>query len=190
MLKRICAFLICVFCAFTFSGFCEPDCDHLMRDIEGYLEFTRGIRDREMYAFEYVDAFLSDRTQENLLKARAAVQAAIYETQNAEIPQSTVTDDEIGFYLDADIKIEVIFRYYEVFEELLDQSERTLKNVLDFLLYNVYYAPAADNYAERLAMQAEYSEGIMLNAQYTARHFLLQFEKAGIVAACPDELKE
>ena len=89
----------------------------LLEDWYRLLETNEEIYSRMFRVLDHMDAYARERTWDELLKARALCSAALVEIRQMELPESQLTQELIGEYVDAGVEINVFLREFEELED-------------------------------------------------------------------------
>lgn len=174
VIKRITALVAVLFLLAPVFSLAEDQSDAVYTELGNYLLYYDRLLEDALFAIGYVEKFNESRTQDDLMIARCAVQSALREIRNMELPEMSMTDDEYFEYMLKGVEIESLALLYENLSVVRDEKIRFLLNLTHDMTADIYFEPALDNLIQQLAL---YRQNIWHDARdlvYMANYLLNQ----------------
>lgn len=139
-----------------------------------------------LWAFDYAEAFVRDNTWESLQKARAACCSAILALEKLEMPENTMTLEQMQALMDKGVEADVVATEITSLPTLRIYKIQTMTLLLYLLRDDVYLAPSAEKIGswiksnrDNVSWQCEYL-GV------TTNYLLLQMEDQSFWQTLPE----
>ena len=113
VIKRITALVAALFLLAPVFSLAEDQSDAVYTELGNYLLYYDRLLEDALFAIGYVEKFNESRTQDDLMIARCAVQSALREIRNMELPEMSMTDDEYFEYMLKGVEIESLALLYD-----------------------------------------------------------------------------
>ncbi len=189
MIKRSLALILVLMLAIPFFGLSEGN-DAIFNELGNYLLYVDCLLEDECFALRYIEKFNETRTQDDLLIARAAIQSALREIENMEMPQMTMTEDEYFSYMLAGAEVEALALLYEELAILRNEKIYRLKGMYETMLTDVYFEPALENLMEEAPLVRLHNQYYARDMAYMTNYLLIQLKDGGKIDAFWDVIRE
>lgn len=153
---------------------CEQTSERLYDELGNYLHFADRIYEDQLWVISYAEKFLETREFEDLLKARAAAQAAIRELSGMQAPVTVLMDDEYMAYVDRKLEMEAVDIAYENAAQQRDDAIVMLINIFEALMSDVYFEPLLELFQQELALERKLIEASARDEVYFSAYMLSQ----------------
>lgn len=144
------------------AAYAQRDMDAFYETLGDYILYHDRLLSDELFVYDYVEAFYEERTFDNLNIARMAVQSALREIRNMEMPVFGISEEDTVDMMVAGIEADALMYTIEGVSTFCEESIIRLESLFDSLLMDVYYEPALDNLAEKIEL---YRQDAAMNAQ-------------------------
>ncbi len=132
--------LLCLLCLCTAA--CAEPVHPILDAWDAYLACQEDILSCEIWAYDTVLSLAATPDWDTLLRARAAVYAALHFLEARNIPENTLTEAALAPYADRDLS----FVRYELdaLNQALGDERMFVRNTMQHLLCDVLYQPTLD----------------------------------------------
>lgn len=175
MKKLFAMLLVLALMLMPFAGG-EQENDRFYEEMGNYLHYVDRLIEDQLWAIRYTETFLENRTFDNLIIARTAVQAAMREIERMEVPVSVLTADEFDFYADLGVEVEAVEIAYENAGNMKRDALRFLMNLFESLLSDIYFLPLLETFTDELALEKLLLEAEARDTAYFAAYMLAQLQ--------------
>ena len=189
MIKRCFALALVIVLVIPFFAFSEGN-DAIFNELGNYLLYVDRLLEDENFALHYIEKFSETRTHDDLLIARAAIQSALREIENMEVPQMSMTEDEYFSYMLAGAEVEALALLYEEFEVLRNEKIYRLKGMHKTMLTDVYFEPALENLMKEVPLVRLHNQYYARDMAYMTNYLLIQLKDGGKIDAFWDVIRE
>lgn len=177
-MKKILALILVFFVMIPVFAYSEGN-DAIFNELGNYLLYADRLLEDELFAIKYVEQFDQTRTQDDLLIARCAIQSALREIRNMEIPEMSMTDDEYFSYMLEGAEVEALSLVYEYLDVIRDEKINVLSGMYHTLLADVYFEPALENLMKEIELHLKDIKYDARDYALMTNYLLLQLKNGG-----------